>query len=122
MADLEDFGKTIAGICDDLEDAPFDREGEGWTGHLEGFCPVQGWGSLDGLHWYFRARWDDWSFEVYPTTCEDELPPSETCIWFTQGGYGNASWMKYSDAWSLIEGAFAAFRSRGTNPGAPDET
>ncbi len=101
---------------DDLEDAPFEKAGDGWAGHLEGFCPVQGIGTVGDLHWYFRARWDSWSFEVYPTTCEGDLPASSTCVWFTEGDYGNASWMKYSDAWSTIEGAIAAFRARQPPP------
>lgn len=46
-------------------DASPDKSGEGWEGSIDGFCPVQGQGTVDGLNWYFRARHSAWSFEVW---------------------------------------------------------
>lgn len=48
--------KSLNETCEKLEDAPPDKSGEGWEGHVGGFCPVQGEGTVDGLNWYFRAR------------------------------------------------------------------
>jgi hypothetical protein len=33
-------------------------------GRLEGFAPVQGWGTVRGFSFYFRARHDEWSFAI----------------------------------------------------------
>lgn len=97
-------------------DAPPVREGDGWTGRLEGFCPLQGYGNVDGKHWYFRARWDHWSFEVWdePFGADGELPVKDP-VWMFEAAYGeaegDASWMPFSDAWRFIESSIAAFRN-----------
>lgn len=94
----------------ECEDAPTERNGDGWSGVIHGFCPVQGHGELDGLFWYFRARHDEWGFEVHETSCAGELPPDEHMVWGCAGEDDDASWMKYSEAWRLIERSIAEFR------------
>ena len=99
-------------MFDDLEDAPDTKDGQGWAGTIYGFCPVQGHGKLDDVYWYFRARWDDWTFDVYSAPCDDELPDQDKFLGYFDGSYANASWMKYSDAWRIIEDQITAWRSR----------
>lgn len=96
-------------------DCSGERAGEGWEGGIGSACPVQGTGTVDGHGWYFRARGASWSFEVihapeFDFGSDDEQP----ILWETGGDYGvwpQAGWMPYSDAWSLIQGAIARFRS-----------
>lgn len=106
-----DFAKAIQAACNEAEDAPAEKSGTGWKGSIDGFCPVQGVGQVDDKFWYFRARHDEWSFEVYTKSCERELP-KEDPIWLTVGEHDNASWMKFSEAWALIEDSIAKYRSR----------
>jgi hypothetical protein len=95
--------------------APTFREGAGWSGMLCGFCPVQGYGNVDGLNWYFRARYDAWSFEVWasPFGEDGRLPAGDPC-WSAEGSYGetdfDASWMPFSHAWGRIEASILAGR------------
>lgn len=100
--------KSIRASVDECEDAPAARAGEGWDGEIEGFCPVQGLGHVDGFSWYFRARHEEWRFEVYdaPFPCAD--------LFFEVEGDadGDASWMPFSEAWRHIESSIAAFRAR----------
>lgn len=99
------------------DDSPV-RSGVGWEGRIEGFCPVQGHGVVDGRGWYFRARHDAWSFEVWES---GPLPsdghggyrlPTESADWWLEGDDDDASWMRFSAAWGLIESGIAAWRTR----------
>ena len=106
--------EAIRAQCDEQEDAPAEKSGDGWAGVIGGACPLQGHGHVDAHFWYFRARHDSWSFEVYPTSTEEELPPDEELTWDRYGSYAgdahNAGWMKFSEAWPLIESHIALFR------------
>lgn len=113
-----DFAKALQAACDEAEDAPAEKSGDGWKGSIGGFAPVQGDGQVDGKFWYFRARHDSWSFEVYTKSCRTELP-DESPLWETSGKYGNASWMKLSEAWGLIEASLAKYRRDRTTPPTP---
>jgi hypothetical protein len=118
-----DFAKAIRAQCDEQEDADWERSGDGWKGSIGGSCPLQGHGSVGNLFWYFRARHDEWRFEVYPTTCAGALPPDETMVWSAEAEYEgdapNAGWMKYSEAWALIEECIATGHKVGWSmPGA----
>lgn len=66
---------------------------------LEGYCPVQGLGTVNGYAWYFRARWDGWTFEV-----NDKV--------ILEGKYGTvneAGWMPYQAALALIASGLHAY-------------
>lgn len=112
-----DFGKAIRQQCDEAEDVPAERSGDGWKGSIYGFCPVQGHGSVDNLFWYFRSRHEEWRLEVYRTSCDAELPPDEQIVWSASGEYEgdqpNAGWMKFSEAWDIIEESIALGRETG---------
>lgn len=106
--------RILAPALERLEDAPAERVEDGWQGQLYGACPVQGQGDVDGFHWYFRARHDAWSFEVYSTPFEADggLPPDHTRVWDVEGEAGDASWMPYSEAWQRIAESITSFRRR----------
>lgn len=112
-----DFGKAIRKQSDEARDAPAEREGDRWEGGISGFCPVQGWGSVENLFWYFRARSDCWRFEVYTEDTSGRLPDDDKLVWHASADYEgdahNAGWMKYSEAWALIEECIATGRAAG---------
>lgn len=98
-------------MFEDLENADADQSGEGWKGTVNGFCPVQGDGTVGGFWWYFRARWDDWSFDVFSAKPEWDGTAYDAFVWGTAGEYDNASWMPYADAWKLIKEQLSAFQA-----------
>jgi hypothetical protein len=113
------IGASIRAACECAEDAPASREGEGWEGSIGGFCPVQGEGTVDGRFWYFRARHDDWSFEVFSVgwAPDEGLPGDDKIVWSAEAEYEgeqpNAGWMKFSEAWDIIENCIAIGRKTG---------
>lgn len=118
------LSRVVTTNSDRAEDAPAVHSGDGWEGRIEGFCPVQGHGVVDGRGWYFRARHDAWSFEVWES---GPLPsdghggyrlPTESADWWLEGDDDDASWMRFSVAWGLIEAGIAAWRAR---PAPPEE-
>lgn len=109
----EKFGRSIRKSVDAMVgEAPKEKSGPGWMGVLDGACPVQGDGFVDGLPWYFRARHEEWRFAVASTPEGDAVD-----AWAGEGGFlsegehDNASWMPYAEAWALIECSIAEFRS-----------
>ena len=100
-------------------DAEAERSGEGWSGSIFGFCPVQGEGHIDGLPWYFRARGEHWSFSVAATPDGDPVDAlfDRGRGWSTTGEAEGTeafagSWMPYSEAWRHIEASIVAWRRR----------
>lgn len=75
------------------------QAGEGWSGAVGSSCPVQGWGTLDGREWYFRADGDAWSFTV-----GHEFQHGRSCV--------DAGYMSPSFAWGLIREAIALYRAQ----------
>ena len=106
----------VRASVDECEDAPSSRSCDGWEGRLEGFCPVQGYGTLGELSWYFRARWEEWRFEVYACKFSCVVGrwrlPDVDPIFEVGGDAGDASWMPFSEAWRHIESSIAEFRAR----------
>ena len=47
--------------------------------YFGGYAPIQAWGEVEGQKFYFRARWDEWQFEIgkpgieVPTTDKTQL-------------------------------------------------
>jgi len=65
---------------------------------LGGNCPVQGEGFVGGIPFYFRSRWDRWSFSV------GQDPVGEPS-WYLESSYGPApaaGWMDRELAEILI--------------------
>jgi hypothetical protein len=102
------------------DDAPCEREGDGWSGRVGGQCPVQGEGTVDGVPWYFRARGTRWSLAIAATPDGDPIDVDYLDVpvgaWLTRGaadeeGEFSASWMGYAEAWRHVEAAIAAYRA-----------
>lgn len=102
------------------DDAPCDRDGDGWSGTIGGACPLQGDGVVDGLPWYFRARGEAWSFSVAATPDGDAVAAGFSDApdgsFYTNGPSDNATpyaagWMPHSEAWRHIEESIAEFRA-----------
>lgn len=56
--------------------------GPGMTGELGGQVPVQGEGLLDGRPWYFRARYNSWSFDWSDAA---DVDPVEVSLGYAPG-------------------------------------
>jgi hypothetical protein len=72
-------------------------------GRIYGHCPVQAEGTVAGKAFYFRARWDAWSFAVADSVLDDPVDiqlPGQGFL--CEGDYDDASWMSYDDAEALI--------------------
>lgn len=115
MAWLTTLGTMLAPAFARQEDAPMQMSGEGWSGQMTTTaCPVQIEGTADGLHFYFRARWDSWRCSFAPTP-----EGAVGAVWEDNGGSwsidGDAeedgSWMPHSEAWRHVEESIAAWRS-----------
>lgn len=75
-------------------------------GRIFGSAPVQGEGRIGGVPFYFRARWNEWTFAV---ASRDEADPvlveSSSAGFFRSGCVGDrdeASYMSLDDAEELI--------------------
>ena len=94
------------------------RAGEGWSGTIDGFDPVEGLGRIDGHSWYFWARPRYWTFSIAedPAVSPAQLPALESALvgWSCEEGWGEGpadDHFPHDDAmWARIERAFAAFR------------
>lgn len=108
----------------DEQAANAERAGNGWSGSVHGACPVQGTGLVDGWSWYFRARGEEWSFEVWPPGMftGGDLPGEHAFFWAAGEALGAdffaGSWMPAAEAWQHIEASIAAFRARRAELGA----
>lgn len=83
---------------------------------LDGFCPVQAEGRLDGEPFLFRARGDRWSLSVGGRVLSDPA-------WRHEESYGtwpDAGWIEEPEARRLIERGAALYRSRDPRPGVGD--
>lgn len=82
-----------------------------FSGNVVGFCPTQGFGTVDRLHWYFRSRWDEHSFCIADTkehtNAWDETGPG--VVFYREGNGGHA----VTEAWEIIHGYIAEWRNGG---------
>ncbi len=91
--------------------------GENWQGYIDGQCPVQGCGVVDGYPWYFRARGEAWSMEIsddQEVDCEClPLVGFGTGGWIIEEYWGNefeAGYMESDIALELIKKVIGLFR------------
>jgi hypothetical protein len=97
--------------------------GEGWTGVMTlDACPVQIEGLVDGLSFYFRARFGHWTFSVASEIGGDPVSVSigAAAGFHMAAAYGtedfDASWMPERDAWRFVEQGIRAFRGQSLLP------
>jgi hypothetical protein len=70
---------------------------------IYGKCPVQAFGTVLGRDLYFRARHQDWSFDV--ADCQGNLPSDgyqASDGFYREGKYPDAGWMPLRDAVKII--------------------
>lgn len=101
----------------------YDYDNRDWTGRLpegvtvdefDGFCPVQGHGSLDGLRWYFRARHQHWQFHVARTDQDVFINDLFYCDIDWPGEMFSAGYMAPEDALKCLHLAVALYRQEKT--------
>lgn len=99
------------------------RDGKGWVGKMTcEACPVQIEGLVDGLPFYFRARFRGWSFSVADTPDGDavavsiENAPGQLIEEEWGDGPFAAGWMPDDEAWRLVEAAIAKLRGMSNEP------
>lgn len=96
-------------------------------GELAGYAPVQGTGTVAGNPFYFRARWEEWSFAISDDPEVDVLdicvPESAQYGFFAEavvpGGPYAASSLSYDTAESIIKDCCRQYlAARGIGTGA----
>lgn len=90
-----------------------EANGDGWHGVMTcGACPVQISGEVDGLPFYFRARYAEWRLSIASVGVD---PVAGGDRYDVEEEYGDdefaASWMPHAAAWALIEKHIALFRA-----------
>jgi hypothetical protein len=77
-------------------------------------APVQFEGELDGLHLYFRARWNSWDLAIAPTL--NEAVRETNLAYYKESDYGEerfeASWMSHKEALAFILECVQEFKRR----------
>jgi hypothetical protein len=77
---------------------------------LNGNCPVQAEGTIDGHNFYFRARWQHWSIDIGGDD------PCDSADFTYREAYGDdpysAGWMSDDEARAFIAKGAAKFRER----------
>ena len=93
-----------------------DHCSDGFDGSIGGSCPVQGYGTVDGHAWYFRARGEHWALHIAAIGHDDDVCGAGEdapgwCVWakWCDDTYG-AGYMPEAEAWQLIEGAISTWR------------
>ena len=83
------------------------------TLHIEwlgGNCPVQAEGTITGVPFYFRARWNHWSMSIGENPIAIEI---SEIMWYKDEGWGNgpyeAGWMPVEEAERIIRKCAAEF-------------
>lgn len=98
-----------------------ERSGDGWSGCIGGYCPVQGFGVVDGYTWYFRARGEHWEIGIAPTPGEgpefEDAAVDATfekvgwCYHDKWGAWPDAGYMELDVAWGFIEQSIGKWRA-----------
>jgi hypothetical protein len=79
---------------------------------LGGCCPVQAYGTIDGIPFFFRSRGDKWSFGVGPEPVGDpEWKHIEP-----YGVWPDAGYIMTDEAEAFINKAVAIYRERKATP------
>ncbi len=80
-------------------------------------APLQFEGAIDGNPFYFRARWEHWSFQITKPGTEPILPARDIVLYSASGKVGegeySASWMAEDDGRNTINACVEDFRAGG---------
>lgn len=90
---------------------------------IGGYCPVQGFGEVAGLFWYFRARGERWELRVGPEDSKLDGYVSDP-VWTANGFWGeayDAGWMPHTTAAGLIWESLRRYVAGEEDWQAPDD-
>jgi hypothetical protein len=99
-----------------------DRSGDGWHGSIGGYCPLHGYGVVDGHTWYFRARGRRWGFGVAAEPGNEarhedmaieaaiDVPDAGWSCGEQWGTWPDAGYMPLETAWVFIEASIQRWR------------
>ena len=83
---------------------------------IRGSGPVVGRGTIDGMPFYFHARWDGWSFSLalHPDVDPQGITMSSERAFYVEGDYGqpegyDASYMPEEEAEAIIRNCIKIF-------------
>lgn len=88
--------------------------------YFGGETPVQCWGTIAGKHFYFRARWNYWSFGVgeqqdLPVVADDDI---DRLNYYKEQEYGNdpysAGYMPFDESKNWIIECIRDYLSQGS--------
>ena len=81
---------------------------------LGGYCPCQGEGFIDGLPFYFRARYEYWGMSIANFPDQDPIDADLGYGWYREEEWGNgpyqAGYMEPSEALEIIKECVTQFR------------
>lgn len=101
------------------------HDGDGWRIDVGGACPVQGYGNVDGLPVYFRARGEGWAFRVAASADGNPvLVDMGERGYIASGYYGDwpdAGWMQRPHSRAIVVACVAAFRAARAAGRAPSD-
>ncbi len=113
LSNENQLGGDFLMTLDNLDEEPSTHgsiDDDGIRIEFGGFCPVQGYGTVDGHPCYYRARGEGWRFELYEIGAEIlKNPPmwqyAARPYMFPDGG-----WLNAEESISNIRLAVAVFR------------
>lgn len=86
--------------------------------YFGGYAPIQAWGKFDEHHFYFRARWDEWRFEIGKPGIKVPASDKHTLIFVREGEFLADDFHK--EMASIIVVCFQDFFAESQNPLAAD--
>lgn len=92
----------------------------GIVGEITGTaCPTQAEGTVDGMHWYFRARWGSWNFAIADTprnAVSTAMELRDGTGWMVDGFDETDGRMELADVWAEVRNGVARWRSERATP------
>lgn len=90
---------------------------------IGGYCPVQGFGAVGDLCWYFRARGERWELRVGQED-PDLNGYVDVAVWTANGFWGeayDAGWMPHATAMGLVWEGLRRYLAGEKDWQAPDD-
>lgn len=87
--------------------------GDGWEGLFGGNVPVQGFGTLDGYEFYFRARGTSWT--LYVAKSSESIYSGWSISRTVPGNAYSAGWMSLNRVRRYMRFAAEQFRKRSSD-------
>ena len=122
MGDAKDLMEAIQSMArgtigDAMDACAWSHDGDGWRITVDGACPVQGEGFVDGLPMYYRSRHCEWSFCIAAAPDGDPVGVGlgygpDVAGWRFEGDDGGEGWTTADESRPIVEACIAAWRAR----------